>query len=314
MVEAVANGLLKPAKSADDARRIVETAWDSRIAEAVQDLRAAWPGSSPPAPDDWPGYHITRVRIMRRALQAFSSAERGAGWARSRLQIEKPLKDSAANLWGRPDRVEGPPGHRAVADLKTGLGQASATAAQRRQLLLYAHLVAGQTGDLPRRIAIEDASGRRWEEPVDPDAVQAIIQEVETARSEYESAATHGDFTMLAQPSPDNCRLCPYRPVCRPYWSSLETNWLHGSLAGVIAAAKVAPAGSVITVDAASPIDSQGQTWTVSAVREPGAITGRSVTIVDAELTGAFRHLRCRWRTTVWLVPDSQPAAETGTS
>src|SRR5262249_61832364 len=82
IVEAVANGLLKPARSADDARRIVETAWDSRIAEALQDLRAAWPGSSPPTPADWPGYHITRVRIMRRALQAFSSAERGAGWAR----------------------------------------------------------------------------------------------------------------------------------------------------------------------------------------------------------------------------------------
>jgi hypothetical protein len=314
MIEAIANGLLKSAESADDARHIVETAWDSRIAEAAQDLRVAWPSSGPPAPEDWPGYHITRVRIMRRALQSFSAAEHGAGWAQSRPQIERPLKDSAASLWGRPDRVEGPPGDRAVVDLKTGLAQASATTAQRRQLLLYAHLVAAQAGDLPKRIAIEDASGRRWEEPVDPGAVQAVIQEVGRARSEYESAATRGDFTVLAQPSPDNCRLCPYRPVCRPYWSSLDTSWQQGSVAGVIADAKVAPAGSVITVDAASPIDSRGQTWTVSAVHESGVVTGRGVTIVDAELTGAHRHLRCRWRTTMWLVSGNQPVGGRGTS
>jgi hypothetical protein len=198
-------------------------------------------------------------------------------------------------------------------DLKTGLAQASASAAQRRQLLLYAHLVGAQTGDLPKRIAIEDASGRRWEEPVDPDDVQATIQELERARSKYEGTAALGDFTALAQPSPDNCRLCPYRPVCRPYWSTLETSWQHGSVAGTIATAKVVQADSVITVDATSPLDSRGHTWTVSSVQEPGAVTGRSTTIVDAELTGALRHLRCRWWTTVWMFQGDRPAEGTRT-
>jgi hypothetical protein len=302
LVEAVAKGLLKSANSSDDARRIAEAEWDSRTSDAIRDLRAAWPGRTPPPPGDWPGYHITRARIIRRALRTFNSAERRAGGARSWLQIEKPLVDSVVSLGGRPDRVEGPPGDRAVVDLKTGLTQSFASAAQRRQLLLYAHLVAAQTGDLPKHIAIEGASGRRWEESVDPHAVEATLREVGKARSEYERAISHGDLATLAQPSSGNCRLCPYRAVCRPYWLSLETSWLHGSVAGLITTATATPVGSAITVDAASPIDSRGQIWSVSSIQGSSAIIGRWIAIVDAEITGSVRHLRFRWSTIVWTV------------
>lgn len=147
--------------------------------------------------------------------------------------VEKDLSAPGTGLRGRPDRVEGGRGNRCVVDLKTGLSQEGATESQRLQLLIYCHLVEAETGEMPTRVAIEDPSGRRWEETVTATAVEELVARVQDARRKYEDTPAPLLAT-LATPSANTCRRCAYRLVCGPYWQALETTWEHASVAGTI--------------------------------------------------------------------------------
>lgn len=296
VVEELSHGLLRGSSSHDEVRERLDRAWNARITQARTNLDRAWSPASPPPPEEWPGYHLTRVRLLRRAQQI---AERHAVAPPTIAppQVERLLEDPEDELRGRPDRVEGPPGDRCVVDLKTGLSQAGPTDAQRRQLLLYARLVQSATGERPRRMAIEDATGRRWQESVNPIEVEAAIADLRDRRGAYESAAAQGTLESLAQPSADTCRWCPYRLLCRPYWSSLQTSWQHGSVAGTVTNIMTAGQAALLEIDATSPSDERGPGWVVTAVPSQRPDTGTPTAIVGAELTGSARQLRWRWST-----------------
>lgn len=148
-------------------------------------------------------------------------------------------------------------------------------------------------------MAIEDPSGRRWEETVTSGSIAAVVTEVTDARTVYERAAEADALEQLAAPSADTCRHCPYRLVCGPYWHSLEVAWSHGSVAGAIDDARLAPVGSIMELRVESPIDAGGSRWIVSAVPESVAAVAGRVAVVDAELTDTPQQLRWRWSTMV---------------
>jgi hypothetical protein len=211
--------------------------------------------------------------------------------------IERTVEDPRTGLFGRPDRVEGAGRAQVVVDLKTGLSQAGATESQRRQLLLYAHLVGAATGNTPERVAIEDPAGRRWEESITKQDVAAAVNEVVQARAAYESAARAGSWEDLARPDVETCRHCPYRLVCRQYWDALKFDWGHGSVAGTIARSRRSDAGSITEISAESPVDTSREEWVVSAGPALSGRNGGTIAIVDAETTGTDRLLRWRWST-----------------
>lgn len=296
VVEQLSRGLISRSSSEDEVRERLDHAWRVQIAKARATLDNAWSPASPPPPEEWPGYHLTRARLLRRAREV---AERHgpATSAGSAAQVEKLLEDAGDELRGRPDRVEGPPGDRCVVDLKTGLAQAGPTVAQRRQLLLYVRLVQSATGERPSRMAIEDAAGRRWEESVDPIEVETAIADLGYHRSAYESAVKQDTPGIIARPSADTCRWCPYRLLCQPYWSSLKTNWQHGSVAGTVTNVRTAGQAAFLEIDATSPIDEGGHAWLVSAAPTLRPSVGSRTAIIGAELTGSARQLRWRWST-----------------
>ncbi len=217
--------------------------------------------------------------------------------SRAAAAIEETLEDRATGLFGRPDRVEGDGADRVVVDLKTGLHQGGATESQRRQLLLYAHLVNVATGDRPTRVAIEDPAGRRWEESITEADVAGAVDEVLDATSEFQLAIRDGAWEGLASPSSETCRRCPYRLVCSPYWKSLDVSWGQGSVAGEVTGRGRSPAGSITEMCAVSPVDASGEGWLVSATPAELGIVDERVAIVDAEITGTDRLLRWRWST-----------------
>jgi hypothetical protein len=307
VVEDIARGLLRFKESEADARLEVEKCWETHAAAGSADLMRAWAPAVPPPPEEWPGYHLIRARTIRKALRNLhGETERRPSEGTESVEVERPLEDGTARLYGRPDRVEGRAGDRCVVDLKTGLNQHGATESQRRQLLLYCHLVKVASGELPRRVAIEDPAGRRWEEPVTPAEVETVVAEVESARSTFENSAKSRQLEALASPDPDTCRWCTYRRVCGPYWARLETAWQHGSVYGVTEGSTRAAAGSVLQIRGVSPTDTAEQTWTVSAV-PPHHVPedGTVVSITDAEITGTPLHLRWRWSTLAWTRPSS---------
>lgn len=303
VVEDLAKGLLRGAASDTDARTRVEACWSDHVAKAMSVLNTRWAPVSPPQPEDWPGYHLVRARTLRRARRRFGQPAPASPAARP--LVEESFDAPAAGLSGRPDRVEGSPGDLCVVDLKTGLAQAGPTARQRLQLLVYCHLVGAATGDVPTRVAIEDPSGRRWEESVSRDEIAAVVAEVQAARGRYEAAAASSEGPMMASPGPDTCRYCPYRTVCGPYWESLETSWEHPSVAGHVTEVRASKQGSTVLVDATAPVDGRGPGWLVTAAPADAVPELGLMTLVDAESTGAARHLRWRWSTLTW--PPARP-------
>jgi hypothetical protein len=298
VVEDVGKGLLAKANTPGEARELLEADWRTHQVAREANLAAAWaPAQAPPA-EQWPGYQLTRARVIRRGVRSIGRyiAPRSAA-----SQVESRLDDPATGLTGRPDRVEGPSGDRCVVDLKTGLAQADPTPAQRRQLLLYAYLVSAETGEIPTRMAVEDASGKRWSEAVDADEVRRTVDEVIGRRDEFDTAVAAGAIADLASPSADTCRYCPYRVVCGSYWTSLTAGWAHPSVAGEIVDVHRSPAGSVLTVLAESPVDDETE-WLVTAVPSEDWRRHERIGVVGAELSGARSHLRWRWTTVAWAL------------
>jgi CRISPR/Cas system-associated exonuclease Cas4 (RecB family) len=296
VAEDVAKGLLAKAATTDDARLLVESTWSKHEASAHEHLTRRWAPASPPAPTEWPGYHLIRARTIRRAVKQKGPSRPTTP---SPSIVETDLAATDAGLSGRPDRVEGGREDRCVVDLKTGLSQQGANESQRVQLLIYCYLVADATGDMPRRIAIEDPSGRRWEEEVDRDDVDKLVATVQDARRKYQDTPLDR-LAALATPSADTCRHCAYRLVCTPYWQSLETAWEHGSVAGEVVEIRSNPHAAVALIDAASPVDATGSGWLVTSVPPAMGFALGAATVVDAELTGVPRHLRWRWSTLSW--------------
>lgn len=300
LVSAVGHGLLYRAKDTTSAETLLNKTWTAFEAEAQNRLQEAWSPAVVPTASEWRGYHLTRARVIRRALRLFDSRRTqplNPDQRSAKARVEQPLADKSAEIEGRPDRVEGAAGDRCVVDLKTGLEQSEASAGQRRQLLLYAHMVTVDEGAAPTRIAIEDTSGRRWEERIAPGGIESAVAQAVDARTRFNTAARAGASEQLAVPSPDTCRFCTYRPVCGPFWRALAVDWQQGSVAGTVTGFEEAAAGSILRLAAESPVSDPGE-WTVTAV--PIHIVpkvGDRVKIVDAEASGATNYLRWQWRT-----------------
>lgn len=307
VVEDVAKGLLKGITSDDEARARVEARWDDRVTAANSVLAATWKPASPPSPEEWPGYHLVRARTVRRALRQWGSPRSPSPVGSTTHLVEESFEVSSSGLSGRPDRVEGVPGNLCVVDLKTGLAQAGPTDNQRRQLLVYCHLVGVTSGDMPTRVAIEDPAGRRWEQAVTREDIAAVVQEIQAARVRYELAMASRSPADMATPGESTCRHCAFRVVCGPYWLALETSWEHGSVTGRVSEVRTSKQGSTVLIDATAPRDAAGADWIVTAIPEDSIPKPGFLSVADAEVTGSPRHLRWRWSTMTWLPLNGQP-------
>lgn len=258
VLEDAGHGLVASAATIDEARHRAETAWNTHVSISVERLKKAWYPADPPRPEEWPGYHLTRARTIRQVVRRErSDASAVPASGRNRVAYERRIVDKHERLVGRPDRIERSETELRIVDLKTGLGQRDPTDAQVRQLLLYCHLVKVQHGRLPTQIVIEDASGRRWDRPVSSLDVDTVLDEMRAARERYIEAERMGGphLESLAEPAAETCRWCSYRSVCRPYWSSLEQAWDHGSVADAVRATRRTPAGVVLEIETCSPIE-----------------------------------------------------------
>lgn len=297
-LEALAKGLLAGCATDAEARAVAEERWSELEAQAIARLGAAWAPAAVPGPADWNGYFLNRARAITRAV----ARPRLAPVAATRVQhssvlVEQELRDDEHGLIGTPDRVEGPAGDRCVVDLKTGLRQDQPTDSQRRQLLLYVHLVGLAEGNRPQRAAIENAAGRRWEIEVDGADVDAAVAHALGLRDAFQEHAAAGTLAELASPDADTCRFCDFRIACTPYWEALQLGWDHGSLEGQVVEVSVDPAGAKAAVMVSRPGDVAGQIWEVSLIPQAQVPAVGAVTrFIGAEVVTA-RLLRWRWST-----------------
>ena len=300
-VNEAAFSLTEIAESEDAIRDQLQVLWDSEVAQAREKLCQDWAPASPPPPEDWPNYQLTRIRTIHRLAKVLTNRPQRRRPPEEGLGVEIWLRDPTTGLIGRADRIERDGNGTRVVDLKTGLHQEEATDDQRRQLLLYAVLVNRTTGDWPRSIAVENASGTQYRSSLDPDEAETALGEVQSAIAHFNSAvANPASLLLAALPNSDTCRWCAYRVVCGPYWSCLSTDWNHGAAAcGTIIDAGTASDGHYLRLNVESPSDLAAEELHISHLEAPVPETTTRAAVVDGAGGSGVLHVRGRWSTTI---------------
>jgi RecB family exonuclease len=279
-------------------RSKLEAFWDEMVSRSSAALAKAWTPSVPPLPELWPGYQLTRVRTIRRAVRTLASSGAATQPHYEGTGAEVELEDSGSGLFGRVDRIERHGLSTRVIDLKTGLRQHEPTEEQRRQLLLYAILVHRTSGEWPSEIVIEDASGGQMAMPLDIPAAETAASEVDAAVRMFNDHISHRDVVSTALATPERCRWCAFRVVCTPYWRELRSDWRQSSVLGEIVEADPYEQGAFVELRIESPVDLASQVVHVSALPASPAPENRWMAAVGVEGDPSEGEVRARWSTT----------------
>jgi hypothetical protein len=295
---------------ASDQQRHLQQAYETEVDRMYADLCAQWAPAVVPIPRDWP-YFNKKMAITiaegRRLLQQRSSMGEGvaamdvpadssldaSAVGRGQREIEVELLDDSIALRGRPDRVVYDGQMFDVVDLKSGPSEPEVTEAFRRQLTLYAHLIARHTGLTPRLIVIESVAGDRASEPVSLDDIRAVVDTYRADVSRFSEMCSHADvFVKSASPGVDNCRYCDFRVTCPAFWGSLSETWQAGCVRGI---AREDARETSVTLRVTSPPDHPYAEVAVTNLLHPGIPAGSTVAIASGYLAGD--RLQCRWDT-----------------
>jgi CRISPR/Cas system-associated exonuclease Cas4 (RecB family) len=215
----------------------LEQRWDELVLEQWERLRRDWIGRQVPEPKMWRGYVATRTRLLRR-LESITKVVPQNKSALGKIEelslpwVELELTDEDSGLFGTPDRVEVLNHVLRVVDLKSGSHQGSMKDSQRKQLLVYAHLVSIRLGRLPEQIVVQNARGKEYVEAVDPAEVASVVSGAKRAIWEFNTMLNDGHVT--ARPNEDSCAYCPFRVVCKDYWQTRTDDWGHLAAIGVV--------------------------------------------------------------------------------
>jgi len=119
-----------------------------------------------------------------------------------------------------------------VVDLKAGVHQLEMTISQRRQLLLYAHLVFVNLGQEPDLLVIQDARGKEYLTDSPSSEVAASVDQATSTIGEFNSMVL--DQRLLARPGAEQCTYCEFRAVCPDYWRIRQDDWHPLDALGVV--------------------------------------------------------------------------------
>jgi CRISPR/Cas system-associated exonuclease Cas4 (RecB family) len=225
---------------------------------------------------------------------------RGRGNANGSVRVEHLIRDQENKLEGKPDRVIVTGTGFYVLDLKTGYSLTSISESHRRQLLIYAHLVSTTTNEPLLGIGIVTASGETIWADEDLENASMLLNEIRSDISDFRAKVDDSKFEELADPSPENCRYCPFRGVCRSYWNDKNPEWLDQR--GVMGKVVNAIDGMTLTIEQHFPIEGRGQLVGISNCVNSAKL-GDFVSVTDGFLRG--QSLRGSWHTNV-LVIDFQ--------
>ncbi len=194
-------------------------------------MRQAGEGRFIPLSESAQGYEVRKrltLASARRITQRKStprgatrvSAGRSAG-------VEVWLESDDGLLGGFVDRIV--PGKLGVEllDYKTGaITEREAgivKPAYEAQLLLYAAIYHETCGEWPIRLTLTNLAGGNHQVPLDTARARNIMEQARTKLTAINNLIASGAPPQrLATPSPDACRFCGYRPVCKGYWSKRE--------------------------------------------------------------------------------------------
>jgi hypothetical protein len=226
----------------------LEQAWTTAVTEAGAVAASHSLDARYAAPDRWPGYFLVRQRALasgQRIVAGKASGNRKAGSVHgspaSGVSTERLLLARDGRLAGRLDRFDG----RVLTEYKslipdvTWRGAAAILEGYRRQLRLYAAIIAETLGRWPEEGRIVAASGQVMEVSLDPRACEAEANNAIVALDSLNQQLAAGTpASALAQPGEQACGACRFRALCPTFWRWLARASSSGlpeiSAAGVL--------------------------------------------------------------------------------
>lgn len=239
----------------------IETIWKAAIAEAVAaaldhplDRRFA-------AAERWPSYFLVRQRAFALAakldvprrpeesdVQGVQKTQGLAGGPERRFEAR------GGRLVGRPDYYDG----QMLIEYKSSLPDAAWSGAAevvdgfRRQVQLYAVIIADALGKWPIGGRVVAASGQILDIKIDPTACRAEADAALAALDALNRALSNGAAPEdLAAPAVPACTGCPFQVICPAFWQQLGRGALAGftdaALEGILERLEPGPDGDIYT-------------------------------------------------------------------
>ena len=248
------------AAQAGASRVDVESAWNAAIAQAVTTASLHPLDARFSQSERWPSYFLVRQRAlsltsehMQPAPHDSKAAPRQPGAPRS---AERLLVARGGRLAGRPDHFDG----KILSEYKSNLPDAAWPRAAeildryKRQVRLYAAIIADALEVWPSRARVVAASGDVLEIPIDPASCNAEADAALAALDALNEALSSGAVAEeLASPSAIACSGCPFMLVCPASWLRLSEGRLQGladvALQGTLEKVEAGPDGDLYTAD-----------------------------------------------------------------
>jgi PD-(D/E)XK nuclease superfamily len=259
----------------------LEAAWDGEIAGFVQRIGSHQFDQRFSDPRRWPAYFLVRQRALSSAAEVNAARRPSGANVRERPPLrsgtERRLVARGGRLIGRPDRFDS----SSVTDIKSNLpDQTSPVGAEifkrnRRQIQIYAAIIAESLGFWPKKGIIVGASGETAEfglAPGECDAeADAAVADLASWNSAISSAARASD---IANPSESSCGTCRFQLVCPAFWTWLARN----SPGSIPSTAPVAAAGLLKSILLGNDGDLQTIALASVVSTQPGIVSARLVT------------------------------------
>ena len=205
-----------------------EQVWTAAVAEAAAAARSHPLDARYAAPDRWPGYFHVRQRAISSAQRAIAAhacgprkALHGGGVSAERLLLVR-----GGRLTGRPDRFDG----RVLTEYKSSIPDPAWCGAEalleefRRQLRLYAAIIAEALGRWPVQGRVVAASGQTLDIPLEPTACEAEASDALAALDGLNQELVAGvPPKALARPGEEACAACPFQALCPAFWPWIAT-------------------------------------------------------------------------------------------
>jgi len=195
--------------------------FDQVWAEAVRDLDI---GPNDRAAELWPGYALKKVEL-RRALAELTEILTSDG-VPDAIQTELALKSTSGLMRGRLDVLFRGAGRWHVLDLKTGRidsdNDPSLRSSYRRQVQLYAYLVAQQTGEWPSEAVVLPLEGAAVHVAIDPNACELIAGQAQALLDAYNASSPAAQPATVAS---GTCPSCPVAALCPAFWSDWKPEY-----------------------------------------------------------------------------------------
>ena len=227
------------AEAGDDVDAAAKRLWDDAIADQHQRNLAHPLDQRFGSPETWPGYHLALASALLRARElvaaggtGFSATESGGGGTIR----ERRFAAFGGKLVGKPDVIR----LQEVIDYKSGAilehDETSqldiVKSAYVRHLRIYGFLVKEVLGWWPARGVVLPFAGPGVEVPLEPGECEREATEAVALLDDYNAKVTAGvPPNHLANPSPGTCRWCPFKLMCAPFWSAVDSRW-SGQLDG----------------------------------------------------------------------------------